>query len=205
MLKMPLVLFEGVDEVGKTSTIKQICKEHYLNSGKKYSVLSYPTSAYWKNTMSEDFQKYDRNNLSEVIDHHYSFMEDFAIHQDSLKKYIKYNDVILLDRYFYSNFAYLQYDFYNYCGDKLKEDHNLLLTYYYNLCKILEGLYSELIQPDLVIYLYNPKPNKETIIIQACYRAAFIVHPPKDIVEIKALQPDTFQKVETVLKTRGYL
>jgi thymidylate kinase len=208
----PLILFEGIDQVGKTNNIRKI-HNHFKGYNPITCVggavnLSYPSPAYFGNIMADDFQKYDRDNLTEIMNHHYSFMEDFAIHKDSLINYMK-RHTVLLDRYFYSNFAYLQFDFFNYCHNiaKFEYDSYEQRWYFTRLCKILENYYKDLVQPDLVIYLYNTdmKPKSDSFVLHGCFRASFIIHPPKDIVEIKGLQKDTFTNIEEALKQRGYI
>jgi thymidylate kinase len=197
---MPIVNFEGADSVGKSSLIKLL-----INKYPTLKSIAFPTPEMKKRLLyiEAEFQ----NNLRHLYEYHTEFMVDFITEQENIYNLLKNETTTLLDRYFYSNATYLARDYFKYLIKEFGYTSEKPLYYFAKMMSVVVPFYYNLIQPDLVIYLYKPYAiaGTETGEIQASYEGCFRTLPPKDLVKIEGLQPDTFQKVESALKTRGYI
>lgn len=184
-----IILLEGIDNVGKSTLIKEL-KEKYDN----IKSFAFPTTDIRK--ITEDlYNKFDRENLDDLLEYHLLFIEDFLKHQKDLKN--DNNTVLLLDRYFYSNIAYFRYDLINYILDKgipILEGVKFIRI----VNDILSSFYRLLIQPDIVIYLEGISQSMNFLTWD--YELGFKrLLPPKRLEVVKALQNDTFEIVESII------
>jgi deoxyadenosine/deoxycytidine kinase len=192
---MSLVVIEGDDGMGKTSLIAKL-KQKYPDS---IEVMAFPSEKL-KKAIQIPGGVIPWDDIELAFEYHLLFMDDFIENQEKIFKLRKGNRLVLIDRYFLSNFVYL-------CGDMLlyqSQFDNSLKAMNEVLSKIWEittPLYTELEQPDLWIDLYSSEKKSAT---QILFDQVF-KNSPENTVHIKALQPDTFDKVENILIRRGFL
>jgi hypothetical protein len=193
---MSLVVIEGDDGVGKTTLIAKL-KQKYPD---RIEVMAFP-SAEIKKSIPIPGGVIQWDDVELAFEYHSLFMDDFIENQEKIFKLRKGNRTLLLiDRYFLSNFVHL-------CGDMLlyqSQFDNSLKAMNEVLSKVWEittPLYTELEQPDLWIDLYSSEKKSA---IQILFDQVF-KNSPENTVHVKALQPDTFDNVENILIRRGFL
>lgn len=108
MKKAKIIVLEGNDGAGKTTQIDLI--KSYFNEKKiKYDFLHFPM--YGNNEFSEVIAKFLRGEFgsAEKINPYFAaniYAMDRFLYLDTLNKKLEENDVVLLDRYVFSNVAY---------------------------------------------------------------------------------------------------
>lgn len=204
---MPLVSIEGFDGMGKSTVISQLMN--------KYPLQLY-TTPFPSDPRLYDYS-HDIQSLDGLFEYHTRFLYDFIKRQDDIQKQLDNGKTVLLDRYFHSNFAYMMYDFKMWM--KVNNiDNKTANNYIRELKFILYPFYKELIQPDMIIYLYDN--------IHDLFSYGGIITPIKDIkyrinqayelmmedygsrfkyFYVLALRPETFEMVENILIDDGYL
>lgn len=142
---MSIIVFEGVDGMGKTAVIQQLMKK-YPN---KFDSLAFPTAVFKHEINDEVITPISPNTISTIIHYHTAFEIDFMVHIRELERRSK-KGPLLLDRYFISNMAYAEINFIKHGY----QNHPFLDL----LQKIDHGVI-----PDLVIYLRAYDMNEFTV------------------------------------------
>lgn len=209
---MSIIVFEGIDGIGKTAVIEQLIKKY----PDKFDSLAFPTDVF-KNEINDEVVitpvVSTSNTISTLIHYHTAFEIDFMVNTLELKNRSKKARHLLVDRYFMSNRVYAEINFIKHGYPS----HPFL----YLLSRI-----DHKIIPDLVIYLraYNVSdfPEKEDSHftqeelshVQYCY--ANLLPKLKDDGKIKdydtivLLSEETrnnklLEYVEDSLKEKGFL
>lgn len=205
---MSLISFEGFDGLGKTTLISQLMNKYPL----QLYTMPFPSDPRLYD-YSHDIEK-----LDDLLEYHTRFLYDFIKKQDEIQEQLDMGKTVLLDRYFYSNFAYLVHDFKMWM--KVHDiDNKKANNYIRELKFILYPFYKELIQPDMIIYLQDHIHDLFSI-------GGTITPPIKDIkyrinqayelmmedygsrfkyFYVLALRPNSFEMVESVLIDNGYI
>lgn len=197
--KNRLVNIEGIDGVGKSTVIKAL-KEKYPS----IHVIAFPTQRL-RDTSKEHEHKFE--TFGDLFAYHYQFLEDFASEQERLYNLVQSNTLVLIDRYYLSNYVYLLADVIkhlNSIGSLYKDSFNEISI---ELTPSLIEFYKELEDPSLIIYLEKPKVNggRFESIVNLFYSLTLEKMDDNDYVKIKGLQEDTISNIEKILKDRGYL
>jgi len=124
-----LICFEGIDGAGKSRLIKEF-KEYLNNKNIKCSKLHFPNeiSPYGKIIYDKLYGK--RKISNDIFQGLYVL--DFYYSQKLINYLLEINDIVILDRYFYSTLAY---------------------SNYYETVYDIEDTINQLKQPDLIFYL----------------------------------------------------
>ena len=143
-----LIVLEGLDGAGKSTQIEKVKKYFELNS-LKYEYFHFPM--YGHNEFSEIIAKFLRGEFGGINDVDPYFVAniyamDRFMFLPELNKAIKENDVILLDRYVFSNMAF-QCAKYKFDGEALE------IREWINK---FEFVFLNLPYPDLTIFLNVP-------------------------------------------------
>jgi thymidylate kinase len=200
---MSLLVLEGPDSAGKSTLIKQLKEKH------DFASFAFPTPHCTDKLKS--FKVF--NSESTLAYYHLIFEMDFAEHIDTLTSLIKKGKHVLLDRYFISNLAYASINFHN--------------KYHLSSSKFLQVLHNIEHQPipDLVIFLrlsdphlFRPKTDSlftqsELQKLQERYQDILTILQEqgkiKDydtvIIESEKDRVNVLKRVESVLKTKGFL
>ncbi len=142
-MKGTLVCFEGLDNSGKTSTIKRLFDILQFD-GIPSVVISFPNkkSITWNSIDSYQHEILDMNPKAA----HLLYCANRWELQESIIKYLDDGFVVLLDRYFYSGIAYS-------CGY-----NNIDFSW---ACNVEQGL----ILPDIIFYIDTPRAVRESRLI----------------------------------------
>jgi len=132
---MSIIVFEGIDGMGKTAVIKQLIKKY----PDKFDSLAFPTAVFKHEIIDEEVTPVSPNTISTLIHYHTAFEIDFMVHTNELKRRSK-KGPLLVYRYFMSNMAYAEINFIKHGY----QSHGFL--------QLLEKIDHGII-PDLVIYL----------------------------------------------------
>jgi thymidylate kinase len=199
--KNRLVQIEGVDGAGKTTVIKDL-KEKYP----EIHIIRFPTQRLRDLNKGYLGHEHKFETIGDLLQYHYQFLEDFVSEQEKIYNLIQSNTLVLLDRYACSNYVYMLYDLVNFYGKNGDKVMDIFKPMYQSLIEF----YKELQDPSLFIYLEKPDwlyQNEERD-RKLCFLYSLVIKAntstTTDIVTIKGLQDDTFEKVESVLKERGY-
>lgn len=206
---MAIVVLEGIDGVGKTALIKQL-QEKYPD---KIETLAFPTVR-----ARMELDKIHGKTLQDDITRHIIFEMDFMHCQYYIDQFYGFeyskgstrNTILLLDRWFPSNIAYSKFRFKN---------HGYLGNFYDILITNISNR-----RFDALIILKSDNPIQkqdnrysvgDLLEIQKNYtrRMIGLIHNRLEwqyfvnhkYYEVDGLQEDTFEKVETILKEKGYL
>lgn len=202
---MTLIVFEGIDSVGKSTVIKKL-KEKYP----KFQTFAFPTN-HCREQLSKI--KLDYNDINSIYRYHLEFETDFLWSMNELEK-LQRKGPLLLDRYYISNIVYA------YMNLSKKVGYDV-----YSLQSILHAIDHRYI-PDLVVYImqyntqrFKQKPDtifdhEELTQMQNLYREKLFQiwnkEKIKDYVTIPIFSEqdrdkNLFDKVETELKLRDFL
>jgi dTMP kinase len=142
-----LIVLEGTDGAGKSTQTEKV-KEFLSQNSLKYEFFHFPM--YGHNNASEVIAKFLRGDLGNIdeVDPYFIgniYGMDRFLFKPELEKAISENDVVILDRYVFSNLAYQ--------GAKgKKEDQEKIKTWIYNF----EFKFLKLPYPDLSIFFDVP-------------------------------------------------
>src|ERR1035437_6022523 len=108
MYKAKLVVLEGLDSSGK-STQCELIKKYFEEKKYKYSFIHFP--AYENNEASKVIAAYLRGEYGDIDKVNPIFIAnmyamDRFLYLSELQKHLVEDDVVLLDRYVFSNMAY---------------------------------------------------------------------------------------------------
>ncbi len=192
---MTLIVFEGIDLTGKSSTIKKLMDKY----PDRFDSFAFPTSYFYD-------QKLQLVEKRDLYRNHIQFEIDFLLHQEHLEKLEK-KKTLLLDRYFISNLVYSEI---NTDGSHENDIHIPAL-----LSKI------EHLVPDLVVLLlqYNPADfdREGTYSVEQLQTMQYYylnkLSELKETGKIRDYKPiyilskgeDRLSKVEEVLKGKDFL
>lgn len=145
MNKGKLIVLEGTDGAGK-STQLELIKKYLEEKGLKYDFLHFPK--YGHNEFSTVIAKFLQGEFGGVDDVNPYFVAnifamDQFIYKPELEKKLEENDVVLLDRYAFSNIAFQ--------GAKVNDDGELQ-----SWIEDLSWEFLKLPYPDLTIFLDVP-------------------------------------------------
>lgn len=220
---MTIVLIEGIDGVGKTTLINQL-KEKYPD---KIDTFSFPTETARQELCNVHNGKYtNQDNVPyttiDLILKAIIYEVDFLNNTDFIQSYLEYGNqnydqILLLDRWYLSNLAYVRYLF---------PSPLLYPPFFKNFYKIIENQQRRL-EPTYTILLRSDKPiikddltlpdthllkiqeNYIKILYElqrkadGLYVSSGQQHKIFSIVE--GLNSNTFSIVEYILKERGFL
>jgi thymidylate kinase len=194
---MPLVTIDGCDGVGKSSAIRQLKEKYPL-----LETFAFPTPAIRKKV--EGRPKPDPRDLGALLRYHYQFMEDFVNHQEYIHNILEEGKILILDRYIYSNYVYLMLDVIIHAT---VNDYKPEFVFKMNkvLRDICQSLYEQLVKPDTAIYIHGITSDCKDFCSLHDTVFESSVDDKGDVVLIRGLRPDTFSKLESELKKRGYL
>ena len=98
------IVFEGIDGVGKSTQVR-LLKEYFASQGQAVTTSFEPTNGtYGKLLRASATRPEGRYSLEEEIG---LFLQDRQEHLDTLiKPALERGEVVILDRYYYSNMAY---------------------------------------------------------------------------------------------------
>lgn len=201
---MTLVVLEGYDEVGKSTVIKQLWDKYQ----DRILPRVYPTPRI--RAILNTIYQFRMKDIDSLFRYHYMFLEDFMINNDRIQEEVNIPDhLVLCDRYFYSSAVYFLKDLAYYAVEKGLDRHEKVVTnLQIELIKTLGTFYTDLVQPDLILYMVAKDFNNDkwAVIADQYYKGSFACYPAKrEVLEITALHPRTFETVEAVLKDYGYI
>lgn len=142
-----LIVLEGCDAAGK-GTLTTLIKEYYESIGKKVKYIHFPM--YGHNEFSLIISKFlqgeygDINNVDPMFVANIYAMDRY-LYKEQLIKDLKENDIVLMDRYVYSNLAFQ--------GAKLSEERRDSIM---NWIWDFEFNFLQLPYPNTIIYLDVP-------------------------------------------------
>ena len=98
------IVFEGIDGVGKSTQV-ELLKNHFLEQGMKVTTSFEPTNGQYGSLLRKSATRPEgRYSLEEEIE---LFLKDRKEHIETLiKPALQRDEVVILDRYYYSNMAY---------------------------------------------------------------------------------------------------
>jgi len=107
-MKGKLIVLEGIDSAGKGTQVKEITK-YFTDNNFKFDFLHFPK--YGHNEFSEVIAKFLRGEFGGIDDVDPYFVAniyamDRYMYKPELLQQLEDNDVVLLDRYVFSNLAY---------------------------------------------------------------------------------------------------
>jgi len=142
-----LIVLEGTDGSGKSTQVEKV-KEYLENNSIKYKFFHFPM--YGHNLFSEVIAKFLRGEFGNVdeVDPYFVaniYAMDRFMFLPELKKALEENDIVLLDRYVYSNLAYQ--------GAKYNEEDSQKIK---NWIWEFEFKFLNLPYPDLMIFFDVP-------------------------------------------------
>ena len=145
---LKLITLEGLDSCGKSSQVKFI-KEYYESLGKKVKFIHFPMYGY--SVFSDIIAKFLQGEFGTVDEVDPKFVAniyamDQYLYKNQLIKDLEENDVVIMDRYAFSNLAFQ--------GAKIldKEKSEDLINWIHEF----EFKFLELPYPDLILYLDVP-------------------------------------------------
>ncbi len=141
-----LIVLEGCDAAGKGSQIKLI-KEYFEDIGKKVKHIHFPMYGYSEySEMVSKFLRgeYGDNDSVDPIFVANIYAMDRYMYKTQLINDLEENDMVLMDRYVFSNMAYQ--------GSKIKEEKNNIINNIFNF----EFDFLKLPYPDLIIFFDVP-------------------------------------------------
>jgi len=143
-----LITLEGNDASGKGVQVKLI-KEYYESIGKKVKHIHFPM--YGHNVFSDLISKFLRGEFGNIDEVDPKFVAniyamDRYMYKNQLIKDLEDNDVVILDRYVYSNMAFQGAKYLD--KDKINEIIMWILDFEFN--------FLELPYPNLILYLDVP-------------------------------------------------
>jgi hypothetical protein len=164
-------------------------------------IFAFPTPDLRKKVEDSEL---DSRNLGAILKYHYQFMEDFVNHQEYIYNLLKEGKTLILDRYIYSNYVYLMFDV---ITNAIVNDYKPEFVFKMNkvLRDACQSLYEQLINPDTAIYIRGDPDYKGVYSIYDTIFESAVDDKEQDVVLIRGLQSDTFSKLESELKKRGYL
>lgn len=144
-----LIVLEGGDGAGKSTQIELI-KQYLENSRKTYKFLHFPK--YGDNEFSEVISKFLRGEFgdSDKVNPYFVaniFAMDQFLFKPKLEQYLDEYDVVLLDRYVFSNMAYQAAKY----EKESKESNNII-----NWINEFQYQFLSMPYPDLTLYLDVP-------------------------------------------------
>ncbi len=98
------IVFEGIDGAGKTAQAL-LLKDRLEKSGYKVTFVKEPTSGQWGRKIEEIAQN-GREGVSPEEELDYFIFDREEDVEKNIKPALKRKDVVIADRYFYSNIAY---------------------------------------------------------------------------------------------------
>lgn len=145
---LKLIVLEGTDAAGKSSQVKLI-KEYYESIGKKVKLIHFPMYGY--SAFSDIISKFLQGEFGSVDQVDPKFVAniyamDRYMYKNQLIKDFEENDIIIMDRYVFSNLAFQ--------GAKIKDNDESkdLISWIIEF----EFHFLELPYPDLILYLDVP-------------------------------------------------
>lgn len=153
MAQGKLIVLEGTDGAGKTTQLELI-KKHLESKNLKYDYLHFPM--YGHNEFSEIIAKFLQGEFGNVDNVNPLFVAniyamDRYIYLPELLEKLENNDVVLLDRYVFSNMAFQ-------AGKYNKEEQQKEWEFVKNWIDKFEFDFLNLPYPDLTLFLDVPMP-----------------------------------------------
>lgn len=155
-MRCKLIIIEGTDCSGKETQTKKL-EERLISEGKKVFRFSFPQydtptgkiiggPLLGKDYICESWFKENTSKIDPLTISCY-FAADRRYHINTILKHLENEDVVLLDRYTFSNMAYQG------CNFKTNEEK----INFFKKIETLEFDILELPRPDMVIFLYLPQ------------------------------------------------
>ena len=187
-----IIEIEGFDGSGKSSLIKKIMEKY----PGRFETYHFPSPEFL-DKIHKAYQTFTKKRtLNNLLKYHTIFLEDFATHQQDLASI---NKPLLLDRYFYSHAAYANADLASF----FIHNHKLNKKYSYckEIMKVFYSFYSELVAPNLVIFLErSPLSNApEELKTNFFYNLNFKDYAPSSVQMVKALTKSTLPQVLDII------
>jgi dTMP kinase len=137
------IVFEGLDKAGKSTLIKKVQNE-LTEKGINVATLHFPTennnpTNIFGNLVQDFLQNKIYTNQQELIYHIYA--NDRLEQKSNLENLLSEHDIVLCDRYMYSNLAYM--------GVKMQKEMDYMVKYGYNL----EFKINQIPEPELIFFL----------------------------------------------------
>jgi dTMP kinase len=150
MNKGKLIVLEGTDGAGKSTQIKLISK-YIEEKGLKYTFLHFPM--YGHNQFSDIIARFLRGEFGDINNVDPLFVAniyamDRYMYLPELKKKLEENDVVILDRYVFSNIAFQAA---KYTKENIEKAHEIS-----EWIKTFEFDFLDLPYPNLTLFLDNP-------------------------------------------------
>lgn len=154
--KSQLIVLEGVDGTGKTYLINQLVKDYPGH----FERLKFPTDE-GKQKLVEFKKQMDPTNIDDIIKYNFIFIQDIIDFQPELNEILFRNrnqKHVLMDRYYFSSFAYLKHDINKYFDPNKQQAYtkwgalkDQVLHKWVNQCRV----------PDHVLLLINNFAEKD--------------------------------------------